>query len=100
MRAALSLKGKGTVEGTLGEGLKAGTVVYGLSLPLLLPIKLNTFSRRSYVIGALQADSALPFEMKKLRELVQMDSGSWIRHREWVCRLWSERRALGEVEEW
>jgi len=41
MRAELSLKGKGTVEGTLGEGLKAGTVVYGsLALPsFLLPVK-------------------------------------------------------------
>ena len=67
---------------------------------LFLTCKVNTFSRRSYVIGALQADSTLPFEMKKLRELVQMDAGSWIRHKEWVWHLWSERRASGEVEEW
>ena len=38
------------------------------------------------VIGALQADSTLPFEMWKLVELVQMARTLWIRHPEWVLR--------------
>ena len=31
---------------------------------------------RSYVVGALQADPGLPFEMWRLRELVQMDGAA------------------------
>jgi len=42
---------------------------------------------RSYVIGALQVDSTLPFEMRRLRKLVQMESGSWERHRAWILKI-------------
>ncbi|KAF8624705.1 hypothetical protein AX17_007036 [Amanita inopinata Kibby_2008] len=49
----------------------------------------------SYVIGALQADSKLPFSMERLRELVQMDAGSWERHREWILQAWREGRGVG-----
>ena len=48
-------------------------------------------SNSSYIVGALQADSTLPFDMRKLRELVQMNGASWIRHREWVLSAWAER---------
>ncbi|KAF8625068.1 hypothetical protein AX15_005550 [Amanita polypyramis BW_CC] len=48
----------------------------------------------SYVIGALQADSELPFDMEKLRELVQMDTGSWERHRDWILRTWGDGRGV------
>ncbi|KAG5653721.1 hypothetical protein H0H81_011128 [Sphagnurus paluster] len=74
----LSLKGRVPgVEGKSGEGLKAGTVI-------------------SYVISALQANPKLPFDMLKLRELVQMDSASWVRHREWLLSAWAE--GLGKKE--
>lgn len=39
---------------------------------------------RSYVIGALQADALLPFDLHELKELVQMDAASWQRHRLWM----------------
>ncbi|KAI0061181.1 ribonuclease H-like protein [Artomyces pyxidatus] len=42
----------------------------------------------THVMKALEADPALPFAMNKLKALVQMDSSSWVRHRdrlsEWV----------------
>ncbi|RDB28236.1 Werner Syndrome-like exonuclease [Hypsizygus marmoreus] len=72
MCVALSLKGK-VAEGKLGEALKTSTVI-------------------SYIVGALQADPKLPFEMWKLRELVQSDGASWVRHREWILSVWGERR--------
>ncbi|PFH48933.1 hypothetical protein AMATHDRAFT_64292 [Amanita thiersii Skay4041] len=57
------------------DTLKAGTVI-------------------GYIIGALQADPKLPFEMDKLRELVQLDIASWERHRDWIIRAWSEGRGV------
>lgn len=42
--------------------------------------------RRSYVIGALQADTTLPYSMAALKDLVQLEAGSWVRHRDWILR--------------
>jgi hypothetical protein len=90
----LSLKGKA------GEGLKPSTVMF-VHLPCFSPVNesdrlLDLIS--SYVVGALQADSTLPFKISKLRELVQMDGASWVRHREWILRAWAEGKGL-PVEE-
>jgi hypothetical protein len=55
------------------------------------------FSRtcsRSYVVGALQCSSKLPFDMGKLRDLVQMDGSSWERHRDWLLQAWSDGRGV------
>lgn len=46
------------------------------------PLKESTVI--SYVVGAIQADTSLPFDMSKLLELVKMEAGSWSRHREWL----------------
>ncbi|CDO76126.1 hypothetical protein BN946_scf184876.g19 [Trametes cinnabarina] len=40
----------------------------------------------SYVVWALQADPTLPFSMARLKEFVQLESGSWARHREWILQ--------------
>ncbi|KAF8873464.1 ribonuclease H-like domain-containing protein [Infundibulicybe gibba] len=56
--------------GADAPGLKRGTII-------------------SYIISALQADEKLPFEMPRLLELVQMDLGSWSRHRQWLLRKWT-----------
>lgn len=45
---------------------------------------LNCSLNRSYVVGAIQADTSLPFNMSKLLELVKMEAGSWSRHRAWL----------------
>ncbi|KAF5384061.1 hypothetical protein D9615_003145 [Tricholomella constricta] len=75
MCVELSLKGTVGVEGTRGEGLKVSTVI-------------------TYVVSALQADPKLPFEMWKLRDLVQMDGASWMRHREWILSAWAEGQGV------
>ncbi|KAI5994533.1 ribonuclease H-like domain-containing protein [Pisolithus marmoratus] len=54
------------------------------------PLKESTVI--SYVIGALQADALLPFDLRELRELVQTEAGSWQRHRTWIHE--RERRTL------
>ncbi|KAI0824507.1 ribonuclease H-like protein [Trametes gibbosa] len=41
----------------------------------------------SYVIRALQADPALPFSMDRLKALVQLEAGSWVRHRDWILQM-------------
>ncbi|KAG0699052.1 hypothetical protein DFH29DRAFT_938237 [Suillus ampliporus] len=46
------------------------------------PLKESTVI--SYVVGAIQADVSLPFDMSKLLELVKMEAGSWQRHRAWL----------------
>ncbi|KAG1807493.1 uncharacterized protein BJ212DRAFT_1449312 [Suillus subaureus] len=46
------------------------------------PLKESTVI--SYVVGAIQADTSLPFDMSKLLELVKMEAGSWSRHRAWL----------------
>ncbi|KAG2057951.1 ribonuclease H-like protein [Suillus hirtellus] len=46
------------------------------------PLKESTVI--SYVVGAIQADTSLPFNMSKLLELVKMEAGSWSRHRAWL----------------
>ncbi len=38
----------------------------------------------SYVVRALQADPSLPYDMDRLKVFVQLESGSWARHREWI----------------
>ncbi|KAJ2987767.1 hypothetical protein NUW54_g9330 [Trametes sanguinea] len=40
----------------------------------------------SYVVRALQADPTLPFSMARLKEFVQLEAGSWARHREWILQ--------------
>lgn len=90
----LNLKGN-------GERLKASTVMFVLFLFCFSPgtINLNApLLNSSYVIGALQADSTLPFGMWKLRELVQMDGASWVRHREWILSTWAEGRGVLDTE--
>ncbi|KAF9012016.1 ribonuclease H-like domain-containing protein [Cyathus striatus] len=68
MCVELSLKGKGYGPMNAKEGgLKVGTVI-------------------SYIISALQADPVLPYETEKVRELLLMDLGSWMRHREWFVK--------------
>ncbi|KAF9463221.1 ribonuclease H-like domain-containing protein [Collybia nuda] len=74
MCLVLSTKGR-LAEGTVGEPLKTGTVI-------------------SYVIGALQSGPQLPFEMTKLRDLVQSDAQSWVRHRDWILKAWAEGRGV------
>ena len=39
---------------------------------------------RSYVVRALQADASLPFSMERLKAFVQLEAGSWRRHRDWI----------------
>jgi hypothetical protein len=41
-------------------------------------------STSSYVIKALESDRSLPFDMDRLKALVQMEAGSWQRHRDWI----------------
>jgi len=65
MRSALKVPGAGGGE----DGLKKGTVI-------------------TYIISALQANRKLPFNVTKLRELVQMDGASWQRHRGWFLMTW------------
>ncbi|PIL29338.1 hypothetical protein GSI_09389 [Ganoderma sinense ZZ0214-1] len=38
----------------------------------------------SYVVRALQADPTLPFSMERLKAFVQLEAGSWRRHRDWI----------------
>ncbi|KIK96913.1 hypothetical protein PAXRUDRAFT_825475 [Paxillus rubicundulus Ve08.2h10] len=47
------------------------------------PLKESTVI--SYVVGALQADKRLPFDMERLKGLVQMEASSWQRHRQWIA---------------
>jgi hypothetical protein len=53
---------------------------------------MNAISSSSYVIQALQMDKGLPFDMKGLKELVQMELGSWQRHRGWIATAEAEGR--------
>ncbi|KIJ05572.1 hypothetical protein PAXINDRAFT_93282 [Paxillus involutus ATCC 200175] len=39
----------------------------------------------SYVVGALQADRRLPFDMERLKDLIRMEASSWQRHRQWIA---------------
>ncbi|KAG2159454.1 uncharacterized protein EDB93DRAFT_1115831 [Suillus bovinus] len=55
------------------------------------PLKESTVI--SYVVGAIQADTSLPFDMNKLLELVKMEAGSWSRHRAWLMA--TERSGRG-----
>ncbi|KAG2347036.1 ribonuclease H-like protein [Suillus weaverae] len=57
------------------------------------PLKEGTVI--SYVVGAIQADASLPFDMSKLLELVKMEAGSWSRHREWLMD--AERSGRGRL---
>ncbi|KAI0800052.1 ribonuclease H-like domain-containing protein [Fomes fomentarius] len=38
----------------------------------------------SYVVRALQADPSLPYSMDRLKAFVQLEAGSWQRHRQWI----------------
>ena len=46
----------------------------------------------SYVVNALQNDRQLPFDMKRLKELVQVEASSWRRHRVWIAGAEAEGR--------
>ncbi|KAL0946302.1 hypothetical protein HGRIS_012546 [Hohenbuehelia grisea] len=46
------------------------------------PLKASTVI--SYVVGALQSDESLQFDMKKLCSLVQVEPKSWSHHRTWI----------------
>ncbi|KAI0080476.1 ribonuclease H-like protein [Panus rudis PR-1116 ss-1] len=41
----------------------------------------------SYVVRHVQANPALPFDMVRLKELVQSEAGSWQRHRDWIMEV-------------
>ncbi|OBZ66335.1 Werner syndrome ATP-dependent helicase [Grifola frondosa] len=38
----------------------------------------------SYVVLALQAHPSLPFSMERLKAFVQLEAGSWGRHKQWI----------------
>ena len=46
------------------------------------------------MIGALQLNTKLPFEMEKLQELIKIDSGSRKRHKEWIATAIKEGRGV------
>ncbi|KAG5340405.1 hypothetical protein C0989_001728 [Termitomyces sp. Mn162] len=75
-------------EGVPDEGpLKSATVMY-VAFSFCMYQELKGMADRSYVIYALQADPKLPFDIEKLRRLVQMDATSWARHRTWLIEAW------------
>jgi len=39
------------------------------------------------VIQALQADSTLPFDLEKLKDLIHQELGSWSRHGKWIMEM-------------
>ncbi|CAL1709480.1 unnamed protein product [Somion occarium] len=41
----------------------------------------------SYVVRAIQANPSLPFDMVRLKAFVQLEAGSWTRHREWLLEM-------------
>ncbi|OJA16521.1 hypothetical protein AZE42_00655 [Rhizopogon vesiculosus] len=57
------------------------------------PLKESTVI--SYVVGAIQADTSLPFDMGKLLDLVRMEAASWQRHRAWLID--AERSGRGHA---
>jgi len=46
-------------------------------------------------MGAIKADTSLPFDMSKLLELVRMEAGSWQRHQAWLID--AEKSGRGRV---
>ncbi|KAI0640448.1 ribonuclease H-like domain-containing protein [Trametes meyenii] len=40
----------------------------------------------SYVVAALQSNPKLSFDMDRLKSFVQLEIGSWERHRDWILR--------------
>jgi hypothetical protein len=93
MCLVLSTKGK-LAQGVVGEPLKIGTVMFVHFIIIVESSSDSNLSYRSYVIGALQCDPQLPFKMSKLRDLVQSDGTSWVRHREWILKTWAEGRGV------
>lgn len=55
-------------------------------------MRTNVEDARSYVVGALQADETLPYELDALRAFVQLEAGSWMRHRAWIWRQTAKKR--------
>ncbi|KAK7683603.1 hypothetical protein QCA50_013441 [Cerrena zonata] len=41
----------------------------------------------TYVVRAIQANPALPFDMNRLKEFVQLEAGSWARHKDWLVEM-------------
>lgn len=74
MCMALSLKSKGYGPQIPGEdkNLRPSTVI-------------------TYILGALQSDSTLPFQIDKVKDLLQMEITSWSRHHDWILDAWEER---------
>ena len=67
--------------------LAASTVMcVAVFSPALEPKRRADVCCRSYVIGALQADTSLPYSMPDLIALVQLEIGSWSRYREWILK--------------
>ncbi|CCM05408.1 uncharacterized protein FIBRA_07625 [Fibroporia radiculosa] len=79
------------------QHLRAYNLWHHYELPLheiceLLRSKENPLARStviSYVVWALRADPALPFSMERLKALVQEETGSWTRHKDWMLRVGS-----------
>ncbi|KAI0313420.1 ribonuclease H-like domain-containing protein [Amylostereum chailletii] len=46
----------------------------------------------TYIVNALDADPSLAFSFTKLKAFVQMESGSWVRHRECIMKMVEEGR--------
>jgi hypothetical protein len=53
----------------------------------ILKLSSDPMRTSSYVIGALKSDPSLPFEMERLKALVQMEAGSWRRHQGWILEI-------------
>jgi hypothetical protein len=79
------------------EPLKESTVMSVTSLSPCFQM-LNSDLNRSYVVGAIQADTSLPFDMGKLLELIRMEAGSWQRHRAWLIDAERSHRGRSAVQ--
>ncbi|TFY80352.1 hypothetical protein EWM64_g3659 [Hericium alpestre] len=77
--------------------LKDSTVMYGISLRGIA--RAEIWADSSYVVNALDADQRLRFSMKALKVLVQMEAGSWTRHRDVIARWYKEGRGAEESVE-
>ncbi|KAF9781270.1 ribonuclease H-like domain-containing protein [Thelephora terrestris] len=59
------------------------------------PLKESTVI--SYVFEALQKDKSLPFSLPKLKELIQLEIGSWARHGWWIHKLDAQNRVQAKA---
>lgn len=56
-----------------------------------------TWTTRSYIVKAVQTDGTLPFNLPKLKELVQQEIGSWSRHGWWIHKLDTQNRVPAKL---